>query len=80
MLDSSSIQLHGGSVRYALYPVWLLNTTWNGEKYTFAMNAQTGKFVGDLPVDKSAYWKYILLYGGIFAVVAYLLVTLFQSL
>ena len=79
-LDSSSIQLHGGTVRYALYPVWLLNTTWNGVKYTFAMNAQTGKFVGDLPVDKSAYWKYLLLYGGIFAVVAYLLVTLFQSL
>ena len=79
-LDSSSIQLHGGTVRYALYPVWLLNTTWNGVKYTFAMNAQTGKFVGDLPVDKSAYWKYILLYGGIFAAVAYLLVTLFQTL
>jgi hypothetical protein len=54
-LDSSSIQLKNGTVRYALYPVWLLNTTWNGTKYTFAMNAQTGKFVGDLPVDKSAY-------------------------
>ena len=79
-LDSSSIQLKNGTVRYALYPVWLLNTTWNGTKYTFAMNAQTGKFVGDLPVDKSAYWKYILLYGGIFAAVAYLLVTVFQSL
>jgi len=79
-LDSSSIQLKNGTVRYALYPVWLLNTTWNGTKYTFAMNAQTGKFVGDLPVDKSAYWKYVLLYGGIFAAVAYLLVTVFQSL
>ena len=44
------------------------------------MNAQTGKFVGDLPVDKGAYWKYLLLYGGIFAAVAYLLVTLFQAL
>ena len=78
--EQSSIQLHDGRVRYALYPVWLLNTSWKGQKYTFAMNAQTGKFVGDLPVDKSLYWKYFFLYGGIMAVVAYLLVTLFQML
>lgn len=44
----------GGKAKYALYPVWLLNTTWNGQKYTFAMNGQTGKLVGDLPVDKNA--------------------------
>jgi hypothetical protein len=43
-----------GTVRYALYPVWLLNTTWLGQKFTFAMNGQTGKFVGDLPLDKKA--------------------------
>ena len=79
-LDSSSIQLRDSKVRYALYPVWLLNTSWKGSKYTFAMNAQTGKFVGDLPVDKGAYWKYLLLYGGIFAAVVYLLVTLFQMM
>ena len=58
--ESSSVSLHGGKVRYALYPVWLLNTTWNGNKYTFAMNGQTGKFVGDLPVDKSAATKWML--------------------
>ena len=79
-LDSSSIQLRDSRVRYALYPVWLLNTSWKGNKYTFAMNAQTGKFVGDLPVDKGAYWKYLLLYGGIFAAVVYLLITLFQMM
>ena len=79
-LDSSSIQLRDSKVRYALYPVWLLNTSWKGNKYTFAMNAQTGKFVGDLPVDKGAYWKYLLLYGGVIAVVVYLLVTLFQTM
>lgn len=52
--ESSSVQLHGGTAKYALYPVWLLNTTWNGNQYTFAMNGQTGKFVGDLPVDHAA--------------------------
>ena len=60
--ESSSVQLHGGKAKYALYPVWILNTTWKGQKYTFAMNGQTGKFVGDLPVDNAAArrWKLIL--------------------
>ncbi len=52
--ENSNISLKNGKAKYALYPVWLLNTTWNGNKYTFAMNGQTGKFVGDLPVDKKA--------------------------
>ena len=55
-----NIQLSGGTAQYALYPVWLLNTTWNQKKYTFAMNGQTGKFVGDLPVDKAAATRWTL--------------------
>ena len=43
-----------GLYKYALYPVWILNTSWNGNKYTFAMNGQTGKFVGNIPTDKKA--------------------------
>ena len=37
---------------YALMPVWYLITNWNGKQWTFAMNGQTGKFIGDLPIDK----------------------------
>lgn len=48
----SNVQLINGVSKYALYPVWLLNTSYKGEKYTFAMNGQTGKFVGNLPLDK----------------------------
>lgn len=43
---------------YALLPVWMLSTRWNGENYLFAMNGQTGKLVGDLPVDKKKYYSY----------------------
>lgn len=50
--EYSSIQLYNGKARYALYPVWILNTNWHGKRFTFAMNGQTGKFVGDLPMDK----------------------------
>lgn len=57
-VKDSYIDLKNGNARYALLPVWLLNTTWNGNKYIFAMNGQTGKFVGNLPMDKKLYWKY----------------------
>ena len=49
--ENVSVQFSAGRKHYALYPVWILNTTWNGNKYTFAMNGQTGKLIGDLPVD-----------------------------
>ena len=52
-----------GKVHYALLPVWLLNTKWQGKDFLFAMNGQTGKFVGDLPVDKGRFW-------GMFAAIA----------
>lgn len=58
--ENCNIQLHNGKAKYALYPVWILNTTWNGTTYTFAMNGQTGKFVGDLPVDKAAAARWML--------------------
>ena len=55
----SSVSLSHSSAKYALYPVWLLNTTYQGKQYTFAMNGQTGKFVGDLPLDKAAYRRLV---------------------
>ena len=57
---STNIQLSSGRARYALYPVWLLNTQWNDKKFTFAINGQTGKSAGDLPMDKGAFWKWLL--------------------
>lgn len=61
----SGIQLKNSKARYALFPVWLLNTTWKGKKYVFAMNGQTGKMVGDLPMDKGAYMKWLFGISGI---------------
>ena len=65
MPEATSIRLQNGQAKYALYPVWLLNTTWNGKKYTFAMNGQTGKLVGDLPLDKGAYIKWLFGLTGV---------------
>ncbi|MBO6159565.1 MAG: hypothetical protein J6P72_09965 [Firmicutes bacterium] len=69
--EYSNIQLNNGVAKYALYPVWLLNTSWEGKQYTFAMNGQSGKFVGDLPMDKKLYWKRWGLIAGITAALVY---------
>ncbi len=37
---------------YALLPVWLLTFDYNDKKYVYAMNGQTGKNYGELPLDK----------------------------
>ena len=64
---SSNIHLQNGRARYALYPVWILNTQWNGQKFTFGINGQTGKIAGDLPMDKGAFRRWLF---GVSAAVA----------
>ena len=44
--------------RYVLMPVWMLTTRYKDKTYLFAMNGQSGKMTGSLPVSKgrSAAW------------------------
>lgn len=58
-----------GKVHYALLPVWLFETVYAEKKYQFAINGQTGKMVGELPVDKGAFWKYLFGFTAIGTVV-----------
>lgn len=71
--ESTNIRLSNGKAKYALYPVWLLNTNWEGKSYTFAMNGQTGKFVGDLPMDKKAFWRWLFGLAAAIAGVVFLI-------
>ena len=76
----SNIRLSNGTAKYALYPVWILNTTWNGQKFVFAMNGQTGKFVGNLPMDKSLFSSYLFKTAGVAALIAFIVQLLFGLL
>lgn len=40
-----------GNILYAMLPVWTLGTTYKGNTYNFAMNGQTGRFAGQVPVS-----------------------------
>lgn len=71
--EATAVQLQNGQAKYALYPVWMLSTTWQGKQYLFAMNGQTGKLVGDLPVDQSAYKKWLFGLAGAISAAAFAL-------
>ena len=72
--EYSSINLKKGDIHYALLPVWMLSTKWKGRDFLFAMNGQTGKLIGDLPVDKARYWGWFM---GIALPIAAVLAALF---
>ncbi len=63
--DYKDIQMVGEEIQYALLPVWMLNTNYKGKMYQFAINGQTGRVSGELPVDKAKLALYSL--GTFFA-------------
>ncbi|MBQ9531895.1 MAG: hypothetical protein IJR70_07460 [Eubacterium sp.] len=62
MINNSSVRISNGAAKYALYPVWMINTKYKGETLTFAMNGQSGKLVGNIPCSTS---KLAALFAGI---------------
>jgi len=63
--ESSSVSVKGGKPSYTLFPVWVLNSKYREENYTFMMNGESGKLVGRLPIDSRKIWKHGFIYSGI---------------
>ncbi len=74
---SAKVGLTRGKTRYALCPVWLMTTRYQDKDYLFAMNGQTGKLVGDLPVHMPAAVAWWGCLTAAIGAVAYLLTLLF---
>lgn len=63
---STDIRTENSTVKYAMLPVYVLNTKYRDKRYFFAMNGQTGKFVGKLPISWGRFFAWA---GGIAAAV-----------
>jgi len=61
----SSIDVKETKNYYVLLPVWMLNIKYKNKIYTFAMNGQTGKMVGNIPINVT---KAIILFVSVFLV------------
>lgn len=72
-VTTQNLKLVDHNAKYALLPVWMLTTRWKDETFMFAMNGQTGRLIGDLPVSKgrAAGW-----FGGITGVLFVIFSTL----
>ena len=64
-VDNSDVNINSGEVEYALLPVWMLNIKFKEKMYTFAMNGQTKKVVGTVPMDSGKVIKKGILFFGI---------------
>lgn len=62
----SQIRFNKSKFHYALMPVWILTYIYKGKTYLFAMNGQTGKVHGSLPLNEQ---KLTLFCTGLFIVV-----------
>jgi len=71
--QSSNVMINKGDVKYAMFPVWMLNTKWEGKDYLFAMNGQTGRLIGDLPVDRRKFWLWFLIIAAPIFLVLFIL-------
>ena len=58
-------KIYNEKTEYAVLPVWLLSTKWQGQNFLFAMNGQTGKMIGNLPVSKP---KQIIWFLAVFVI------------
>ena len=76
-LRNNGLNLKDPSVKYVLLPVYIFNLDYAGKKYRFAMNGQTGKLVGELPIDKGkkarAFWIPFLIAAAIVFIILWFL-------
>ena len=51
-----------------MLPVWMVNIQYNNKSYTFAMNGQTGKIIGNIPIGikETIIWS-IIVFVSLFA-------------
>lgn len=73
-VQNSAVIKQDGNVTYAMLPVWILTTRYEGKPYTFMMNGQTGKVVGSLPIDKMKSFLYPTIFAAILFPIVYLIV------
>jgi hypothetical protein len=66
---TNSINLNNTKKLYVLLPVWMLTVKYKDKIHTIAMNGQTGKMIGDIPIDtKKAILIWIITFMITFAI------------
>lgn len=51
IISNDSLIANEEKHNYVLLPVWMVNVKYKDKYYTFAMNGQTGEFIGNMPIS-----------------------------
>ena len=62
VVTNNGILIKPKQIHYIMLPVWMVNIQYNNKSYTFAMNGQTGKIIGNIPigVKETIIWSVII--------------------
>lgn len=62
LVKNNNIQLVNRNVFYIMLPVWMVNINYKNKIYTFAVNGQTGKMVGKIPIGikETIFWSLLI--------------------
>lgn len=71
-IEKREIKLDSEKWNYTLLPAWMLTYDYQGKKYIYAMNGQSGKSFGELPIDKSLIFRDSLIFSIIIIVLTLL--------
>ena len=64
-------QVETTRVQECVLPVWLMHCTWDDVHMLFAVNGETGKCVGDLPISKARRRATVIAVAAIMAVIVF---------
>ena len=73
-IKSRNLNCQKKETLYVLLPVWMVNIKYEDKYYTFAMNGQTAKFVGNVPIDKKKKALYTILILGALVICSFLFI------
>ena len=64
-VTTNNINITKTGSHYIMLPVWMVNIKYKDKMYTFAMNGQTGKIIGNLPIGvlETLMWSVIVFIG-----------------
>lgn len=82
-IDSVEVRQHETNIqetgrKYCMLPVWLMHCTWEDEQMLFAINGETGKCIGNLPIDNTK--RVLTIIGTLLGTLAILLALMFAFL
>lgn len=75
--EQRNMQVHQTATDYALLPVWVYDYEYQGKRYLFHVNGQTGKMIGAAPISKAkafgysaSVFGYVLIIGQLIRMIA----------